>query len=409
MPVAAWLRASRTHWRSCLSLASVTRDTRATLFNLPLERDFHAGRGRDMFRCSCGTSTVATSPFRRFTPSSAAYAHQAKWPRSEREHVPFGPTSTCRNSSYQAHSLWTRALHGTPTYRAPESDDYYDILGVPRNASAAELKKAYYGLAKKYHPDTNKGDPASERKFQKIQKAYDTLRDSQKRQAYDQLGKDRYESAEAGGGMGGGPGGFGGARGFNNMQDVEDIFDTFFGAGGPFGQFRSARYRPEMQLRLSFMEAVNGKRVQENVKTRNGESRLDFQVPPGVDNGTVLEVPFGDNESLRIHIRVEPDPTFQRDGEDIHIKANLSMAEAALGCRKTVPTLDGKAEIRVLPGTQPGETVVMRGRGIARLNGRGRGSQYVHWSVTIPKSLSDAQRKLLEEFQAEERRKEAGT
>ena len=83
---------------------------------------------------------------------------------------------------------------------------------------------------------------------------------------------------------------------------------------------------------------------------RTGESKLDFQVPPGVDNGTILEVTFGESESLRIHIRVEPDPTFQRDGEDIHIKASLSMAEAALGCRKTVPTLAGKAEIRVLPG-----------------------------------------------------------
>lgn len=314
---------------------------------------------------------------------------------------------------------------------------YYDTLGVTRGASDSEIKKAFYKLAKQYHPDTNQDDPTAAKKFQEVQHAYDTLRDPQKRSAYDQLGHAAYESAEAGGGAPGSGGPFGGASAGVHV-DPEDLFREFFGssggggsaanfqgtifehifsggAGGGFGG-RARRGRSlQAALTITFEEAVKGtSRVIDpssiGVRGSHG-APVEIEIPPGVDSGFQLRVdgkglpgpqgtPPGD---LLIQIHVLPSPRFQREGFDLYSEATVGIADAALGTSVEVPTVDGRAEVKVKPGTQPGDKLRMRGYGIPMdlVGQRGRrGDQYVIVKVSVPKILTARQKELLEELRS---------
>jgi len=316
------------------------------------------------------------------------------------------------------------------------AQSYYEVLGVSRGAADSDIKKSYYKLAKKYHPDTNQGDPAAAKKFQEIQRAYDTLRDPQKRAAYDQLGHAAYEAAESGGGApGGGAGPFGGGQGV--QVDPEDLFREFFGgggaaaggfqgtifehifggAGGPGGAGFGGRARRgrsvQAALTISFEEAVKGTRRMIDPSSLGvrglGSSPVEINIPAGVDNGFQIRmdgqglpgpqgVPPGD---LLVQILVAPSPRFQRDGFDLYTEARLGMADAALGTSVEVSTIDGKAEVKVKPGTQPGDKLRMRGYGVPMdlVGQRGRrGDQYVVVQVTVPRHLTQRQKELLEEF-----------
>lgn len=312
---------------------------------------------------------------------------------------------------------------------------YYEVLGVGRGASDAEIKKAYYSLAKKYHPDTNQGDPQAAKKFQDVQRAYDTLRDPQKRTAYDQLGHAAYEAADASGGAPGGGGGpFGGGQGMH--VDPEDLFREFFGGGagsGAAGGFQgtifehvfgggfggTARRGRSIQaaVTISFEEAIKGTRRTVDpsslgLRGMSGSSGpVEIVIPPGVDNGFQLRVegkglpgpqglPPGD---LLLQIMVAPSPKFQRDGFDVYTEAKIGLADAALGTTVEVPTVDGRAEVKVRPGTQPGDKLRMRGYGVPMdlIGQRGRkGDQYVVVRISVPKTLTQRQRELLEEFRS---------
>uniref|UniRef100_A0A7C8ZKZ8 J domain-containing protein n=1 Tax=Opuntia streptacantha TaxID=393608 RepID=A0A7C8ZKZ8_OPUST len=356
-----------------------------------------------------------------------------------------------------------RFIHGT----AFTAKDYYEVLGVSRNATPSEIKKAFYALAKKHHPDMNKDDPDAEKKFQEINKAYEVLKDEQERAAYDQLGHDQYvQGKEAGG-----PGPF---------QSSDFSFEDLFGGRGPFDIFgdvfgQRSGQNVKVTLELSFMEAVQGctktvtfqttlpceacggtgvppgtkpetcrrckgkgmmfmqkgpitmqttcmhcggtgKTYTSHCRTCNGNRvvrgsksvRLDIM--PGVDNNETIKVSRSGGEDpdgygpgdLYVVIKVREDPIFRREGSDIHVDAVLSITQAILGGTVQVPTLTGDVVLKVRPGTQPGQKVVLKKKGIKARGSVSFGDQYVHFNVSIPTNLTPRQRELIEEFAKEE-------
>jgi DnaJ-class molecular chaperone len=284
------------------------------------------------------------------------------------------------------------------------SSDYYQILGISKNATEAEIKRAYRKLALQYHPDRNKGKEAEE-KFKEVNKAYEVLSDTQKRQTYDQFGAAAFEqggptgqgAGEPFGGFGGQQGPFtytystsgGNPQGFDfggGFSDPFEIFEQFFGGASPFGR---AQRRSTYSLTISFMDAVKGvtKRVQLEGKTQT------IKIPAGVDNGSRIR--FGDYDVV---IDVTPDRKFKRQGYDIISEQEISFPQAALGDTIEVQTVQGLVKIKVPSGTQPETLIRLRGKGVKIVRGSGYGDHYVRIKVTIPKNLSGHQKELLREF-----------
>lgn len=286
--------------------------------------------------------------------------------------------------------------------------DFYQILGVSKNASSDEIKKAYRKLALQYHPDRNKGKDATE-KFKEVTKAYEVLSDSQKKQTYDQFG---HAAFEQGAGFGGGQGPFGGQTGrygpftytytnpggptefdFGGFSDPFEIFEQFFGGGSPFG---ARQRRSTYSLSIDFMEAVRGatKRVTINDKTQT------IKIPAGVDDNSRIR--FGDYD---IVINVSPHHKFHREDYNIVSEHEISFAQAALGDVINVETVDGEVKLRVPSGTQPGTVFRLRGKGVSHVRGSGKGDHYVRIKIVIPKNLTSYQKELLKQFEEEKGRK----
>lgn len=280
--------------------------------------------------------------------------------------------------------------------------DYYEILGVKKSATAAEIKSAYRKMALKFHPDKNK-EPDAEKKFKEINEAYQVLSNEQKRQAYDQFGHAAFDPARGGfGGGAGGPfGGFqqgpftwtyttsrGGQQGQPGMDfdfgDPFEIFEQFFGGG--FGRQR----RPRYGVRINFMEAVNG--VTKEV-TIDGKKH-SVKIPPGANDGTRIRF-----ENFDISIEVEPHPKFKRDGYDVFLTQEIPVSTAVLGGQIEVPTLKTDSlKLKIRPGTQSHSLIRLREEGVPHLRGRGRGDLYVRIVIKVPEKLSREQKKLLEEL-----------
>lgn len=281
--------------------------------------------------------------------------------------------------------------------------DFYEVLGVNKNATPVELKKAYRQLALKYHPDRNKAADAAT-KFKEISEAYEVLSNPEKRQNYDQFGHAAFDPAAGFGGFGGagqtyrqGPftytyttgGNQGGGFDFGGFSDPFEIFESFFGGGSPF---RQARQLPRYGIRIDFMEAAKG--CQRTLVHQGKEYTI--KIPAGSDDGTRIRF-----EKFYVTIEVQPDRRFKRDGLDIFIDEPISFSQAALGSVVTVPTIDGELKLKIRPGTQSGTLIRLRGQGMPRLQRRGRGDQYVRLIINIPEHLSRRQRQLLEEFEGE--------
>lgn len=289
---------------------------------------------------------------------------------------------------------------GTIASKMATKRDYYDVLGVSKNASAAELKSAYRKLALEWHPDKNKS-PEAETRFKEINEAYQVLSDSTKKAQYDQFGHAPQGGNPFGGSAGGGPfrytystGGdnpFAGAD-FGGFSDPFEIFEQFFGgSGNPFG--RRGPAKPHYSLRIPFMTAVRG--GSEDV-TIDGKKH-SIKIPAGADTGTHLR--FADFD---ITFEVAPDANFQREGADVYINHKIPFTQAILGGETTVSTLEGRLNLKIRPGTQPGTIVRLTGKGITKLNSfrkEDKGDFYVRLIIEMPNKLSREQKKLLEEFE----------
>lgn len=302
--------------------------------------------------------------------------------------------------------------------------NYYDILGISKNASAEDVKAAYKKMAKEHHPDVAKDKTAAEAKFKEINEAYQILSDPQKRKMYD-----TYGSAGPGFAGGGGQnpfaGGFGGqggqwgpftytysSNGGQGFGDVDpfDIFEDVFGFRGFGGQRRPRKGKNlDYEMTITFADSVKGREEEINI---NGK-KLKIKIPAGIRDGNELRfegygepgpqgLPPGD---LHITIRIYPHPVFQRFGDDVFIVKELNFVQAVLGDELEIPVIDPKSangesvtKLRIPPGTQPNTEFRVRGKGMPRLRGSGQGDLIVRVLLKIPTRLSKEQKKLLDDY-----------
>jgi curved DNA-binding protein len=304
--------------------------------------------------------------------------------------------------------------------------DYYDVLGVPRDAGQDEIRGAYRKLARKYHPDVNKDPDATER-FAEASEAHEVLRDPEKRQAYDRFGQnwkagqdvsgaEGFRGGRGGRGGGGAPSGFGGdGGGYGDVQfdfgggggggGFSDFFEGLFGGrggagggrGGGFDGFSMRGGDTEAVLELSLEEAARGGRRRLSL----GDGR-DFEVdiPAGVTDGQRIRLAGegergpggGEAGDLILRVRLRPHPRFRVDGRDLYTDLPVAPWEAALGASVEVPTLDGTARLRVPAGSSCGRKLRLRGEGL------GSGDLYATVQIKVPGKLSDRERELFEQL-----------
>lgn len=293
--------------------------------------------------------------------------------------------------------------------------DYYEILGLTKSASAAEIKAAYRKLALQWHPDRNKAANANE-KFKEINEAYAVLSDPKKKETYDQFGHAAFQPGA--GGFGGQPGGnpFGGFRqqgpfqyyystngaqggmpfGGEDFIDPFEIFEQFFGGG--FGRSGARRQpRQAYELSIDFMDAVKGATREIHVprgQAGEGSVKKTIKIPAGVDTGSRIR--FDDFE---IVLDVKPSRQYKREGDDLIIEHEITYSQAALGTVTDVPTIDGPIKIRIQPGVQPGTLIRLHGKGVPHVRGNGRGDEYVKIQLHVPTHLNRRQKELLEELE----------
>lgn len=290
--------------------------------------------------------------------------------------------------------------------------DYYEVLGLSKSASTAEIKSAYRKLALEWHPDRNKKPEANE-KFKEINEAYAVLSDPKKKETYDQFGHSAFQPGMGAGQPGAGPfgGGFrqgpfqyyystsGGQQGGmpfgEDFIDPFEIFEQFFGGG--FSPRQTRQHREVYRLTIDFMDAVRGATKEIHLprgRAGEGSIRKTIKIPAGVDTGSHIRF-----EEFDIEVEVRPDKQFKREGDDLVVEKEITYSQAALGAVVDVPTIDGDLKIRVQPGTQPGTIIRLRGKGVPHVRGSGRGDQYVRIQLHIPTHLSRRQKELLEELE----------
>jgi len=295
--------------------------------------------------------------------------------------------------------------------------DYYDLLGVKRNASEKEIRQAYRKLARKFHPDVNPNDKTSEEQFKQVSEAYEVLSDKDKRAKYDRYGHEWQfaEQAEAARAQGYGPGGFRRTYTSGDFSDAEDLFGGD-GFGGIFGDLfgragagrRGGQTIPgqdiEQPVTVTLEEAFNGTTRILSMPTPEGPPRrLEVRIPPGVRDGSRVRVasegspsPFGGPKGdLYLVVSVAPHKAFERKDDDLTIKAPVPLHIAALGGEVEVPTLKGsKLALRIPPETQNGRKIRLANQGMPHLSGNGRGDLFAEVNVVLPTQLSEEERGL---------------
>jgi curved DNA-binding protein len=304
--------------------------------------------------------------------------------------------------------------------------DYYEVLGVARDATTDAIKKAYRGLARKFHPDMNPGDKTAAAHFNEVQQAYDVLSDQEKRARYDQFGHAAFDGMAAAGAR---PGGSEwtvhyGEPGFEGV-DLSDLFSNLgrgahgdSGAGSIFEDLlgrvrpgRAGRQRAggrglEAKLSIPFLTAVQGGETTIQVDRGGKTESLVVKIPPGIDTGAKLRLkgqgepgtkgsPPGD---LTIVVQVEPHPSFTREGRNLSVEVPISVSEAILGAKVDVPTVSGMKSLTIPAGSSSGRKLRLKGQGIPASPGKPEGDLYVVLKVVVPKSVDAASRQLVQQF-----------
>ncbi len=293
------------------------------------------------------------------------------------------------------------------------AEDLYSVLGVQKTASADQITKAYRKLAKKLHPDLNPGDTAAEEKFKQVSHAYSILKDPEQRGKYDrgeidasgqERPQQRYYREYAGGPEGAR---YHSTAGFEDIGAFSDLFGDMFGAGGgPRGGRGGARFSMRGQdaqyhLDIGFLDAVNG--TKQRITLPDGGT-LDVTIPPGVTEGQVLRLKGkgmpglgegGPGDAL-VEIGVMPHPVFTREGNDIMVELPIRFDEAVLGGKVEVPTIGGRVAVTVPPGSNTGQTLRLKGRGVKTRGGTG--DQLVKLSVMMPETIDDDLKRFAEEW-----------
>jgi len=353
---------------------------------------------------------------------------------------------------------------------ATQFKDYYEVLGVKRDASEDEIKKAYRRLARKYHPDVNPGDQAAEGKFKDVNEAYQVLSDSNKRARFDQLGANwqQYEAqgtpyddwfqqaASRGAGAGAGQAGSGGWRVFTfgggapggtpsgaqsvgDTGDFSDFFRAFFGdlggsPGGGFGGSRFGEFGPgatyattsatgqdiEHEFEVTLEEAAMGGRraIELAMPDESGGRRirrLEVKIPAGVRDGSKLRIageggrggPQGQHGDLYLVIKLRPHPIFEVRGDDLWTEAPVGLYDALLGGKIVVPTITGRADMTIPAETQNGQIFRLKGQGLPSLRGGAAGDELVRVKVELPRSLTDDEKDLFRQLAAKRGRARA--
>jgi curved DNA-binding protein len=272
--------------------------------------------------------------------------------------------------------------------------DYYEILGVTRGADADEVKRAYRKLARKFHPDVSKEKNAEE-KFKEVQEAYEVLRDSDKRAAYDQLGRDfrngqQFRPPPDWGQRFGASGG----QRFSDLNGFSDFFSSLFGGSGPGGGNAGQADSDAGHLDVTVEEAFAGTKRRVALNELGRQRQVDVQIPAGVTEGQPLRIPgLGGRTSLIFRIRLRPHHLYEVAGKDVQIELPLAPWEAALGAKVAVPTLGGTVELTVPAGAQSGQKLRLRGRGFP---GNPAGDQMVIIKLVTPAAQSATEKEAYE-------------
>jgi molecular chaperone DnaJ len=283
---------------------------------------------------------------------------------------------------------------------------YYDILGVKKDAKDDDIKKAYRALAKKYHPDKNKGNKDAENRFKEISEAYAVLSDPEKRSQYDRMGQEAFSGGFGGGGnpfgggfdfsqfteqFGGGRARGGGARrtrtggGGGGGGGFTDIFSDLFGGGGaPFQE--QAPQTMQAELSIDFRDAILGATMDLTV---NG-SRIKVKIPEGLRDGQKIRLRRKDQPDLEVTVHVRPHPFFERRGDDIHVELPITVGEAIKGAEIDVPTIHGPVRARIPAGTQGGQAFRLTGKGVKKKGGA-YGDHYYKVQIQLPRNVSPDQ------------------
>lgn len=297
-----------------------------------------------------------------------------------------------------------------------DHEDFYQILGVSRTATADEIKKAYKKLSRKYHPDKNQGDKNAEKQFKKIQVAYSVLSDPESRKKYDTYGANWDKVA--------GPEGFDSGRWSTGPGgiDLSDILGEMFSGFGGFGDMGGGRTRGgwqqpvarpakgedvSLEITVPFLTAVEGGEHDLRYRYGGQEKRLSVKIPAGVDDGAVIRLkgeghpgfqggPAGD---LKLTLRIEPHPWFRREGNNVLLELPLTVPEAVLGSKVEVPTLsEGTVVVSIPPGSSSGRKIRLKGMGIPDRQTKARGDQYVQIKIVVPRQLDEETKALYEQI-----------
>lgn len=314
-----------------------------------------------------------------------------------------------------------------------ETEDFYKILNVARDASEAEIKKAYRKRARELHPDRNKDNPAAEELFKKVSAAYAVLGDKEKKKIYDEFGIDglrdgfdpnlwrKYGGGFPGGGrvphQGGGAGaGYGDFGGFEGFGAMEDIFESLFGQAGRGGrgagrhvQWEQARKGPEVRssIEIDLMDAVVGKELQILVPIEGTQKRLRVKIPRGIDNGQTIRLKGqgapsmsgrGQPGDLMLEVKIKKDSEYERSGLDLTKKQSMTIGQAYFGSIIIVSTPWGNVNLRIPKYTNGGQKMRLKGKGVKQ--GKKQGDLYVQLYIALPSRNDETADRIVKEMES---------